>query len=43
MSIVSTPEEQAQLLEEAAVAMGYQSWADYQRRELDWSDPEWDY
>ena len=42
MSIVYTPEEQAQL-QEAAQAMGYQSWTDYQRRELDWSDPQWDY
>ena len=43
LSTTYTPEEQTQLLEDAAIAMGYKSWADYQRRELDWSDPEWDY
>ena len=38
-----TPEEQAQFLEEAAIALGYKSWADYEAAELNWSDPEWDY
>ena len=42
MSVVLTPEEQAQLLEVAAQALGYQSWADYQLAEASWSDPGWD-
>jgi len=41
--IIADEIRQALLLEEAAKAQGYRSWADYQAAELNWSDPMWDY
>ena len=40
--IIGDEIRQALLLEEAARARGYKSWADYQAAELNWSDPKWD-
>ena len=42
MSTTYTPEEQKQLLEQAAIALGYASWAEYKAAELDYSDPIYD-
>ena len=41
--IIGEEIRQALLLEDAAKAKGYRSWADYQAAELNWSDPKWDY
>ena len=42
MSISYTPEEQQQFLEDAAIARGYKSWAEYEAAELDYSVPVYD-
>ena len=37
-----TPEEQQQLLDEAAQALGFNCWSEYKAEHLDWDDEEWD-
>ena len=38
-----TLQEQLALLDEKAKELGYVDWADYEAKQLNWADEEWDY